>query len=109
MRTNMQDTSLDVYFNTVLDTVNEKQKDVLSVFIENSTMTFTNLELARELRWPINTVTPRVYELRGKDKRFPMKYPILIKSEKRLCRIGKRRAIAWQMNPYWQPGGYKVE
>lgn len=109
MKTAMQETSLDVYFSDVLPDINEKQRQVLKIFIDNLSMNFTNRELARELRWEINSVTPRVYELRGRDKRFIMKEPILIESEKRPCRIGKRTSIAWQLNPYWRPGGYKIE
>lgn len=109
MRTAMQETSLEVYFSNVLPDIGDKQREVLRVFIDNPTMTFTNRELARELRWEINSVTPRVYELRGRDKRFVMEEPILVESEKRPCRIGNRRSIAWQLNPYWQPGGYKID
>lgn len=107
--TSMQETSLEVYFSTVLPEIGDKQRAILQVFTANPTMTFTNLELARELRWPINTVTPRVYELRGRDKRFPMVNPILIESKKRPCRIGNRRSIAWKLNPYWMPGGFKID
>lgn len=109
MKTNMQDTSLESYFNYVLPEIGDKQREVIRIFIDNPSMTFTNKELARELCWEINSVTPRVYELRGRDKRFQMIEPLLIESEKRQCRIGKRRSIAWQMNPYWIPGGYKID
>lgn len=109
MKTAMQATSLEAYFNVVLPDINDRQREILRVFTENPTMNFTNLELARELRRPINTVTPRTYELRGRDKRFVMEEPILIESEKRPCRIGGRMSIAWQLNPYWSPGGYKLD
>ncbi len=109
MRTAMQSTSLDVYFSNVLPDIGNNQREILIIFTENPTMTFTNRELARELRWEINSVTPRVYELRGRDKRFYMEEPILVESEKRLCRIGNRMSIAWQLNPYWRPGGFKID
>ena len=109
MKTRMQDTSLRAYFSDVLPNINEKQIEILRVFIDNPTMTFTNMELAEDLGWSINRVTPRVYELRGRDKRFPMRDPILIESERRPCRVTKHRAIAWQLNPYWKPGGYKID
>lgn len=109
MRTAMQETSLYAYYRDVIPNIGDKQKAVLRVFIDNPTMNFTNKELARELRWEINSVTPRVYELRGRDKRFQMVEPILIESEKRPCRVGKRMSIAWQLNPYWKPGGYKLD
>lgn len=109
MRTAIQETSLAAYFNNVLPNIGDRQREILRVFTDNPAMNFTNLELSRELRRPINTVTPRVYELRGRDKRFVMEAPVLIESEKRLCRVGKRRSIAWQLNPYWRPGGYKID
>jgi len=108
-QTAMQSTSLEAYFNYVLPDIGDKQREVLRAFIDNPSMTFTNRELACELGWEINSVTPRVYELRGKDKRFQMTEPILIENERRPCRVGKRTSIAWQMNPYWRPGGYKIE
>ena len=109
MKTNMQSTSLDAYFNSVLPDISEKHREILRVFIENPMMNFTNMEVAEELGWSINRVTPRVFELRGEDKRFQMTEPILIESERRLCTITKFKAIAWQMNPYWRPGGYKID
>lgn len=123
-RTAMQTTSLDAYFNTILPNINNRQREILRVFIDNPALNFTNLELAEnELGWPINSVTGRVYELRGRDKRFPMKEPIIIESERRQSILHKRwpasstdepiyskhKHIAWQMNPYWSPGGYKIE
>lgn len=120
----MQDTSLDAYFYTVLPEINAKQLAVLKIFQENPTMDFTNWELSRELKWEINSVVPRVYELRGRDKRFPMAHPILVESQRRPNRIkvynidgegesltvkNNRKAIAWQLNPEVAPGGYKID
>lgn len=109
MKTFMQDTSLEVYFNDVLPHINTSRGEVLKIFIDNPTMNFTNLEIARELRWDPNRVGPRVYELRGRDKRFKLVTPILIESERRICREGGRRSIAWQINPDMKPGGYKID
>lgn len=110
MKTAMQDTSLEVYFSNVLPDIGKRQKAVFKIFHENPTMTFTNTELARELRWAINRVVPRVYELRGKGKNNRLKFnPLLTKSETRICRVTKYRAIAWQLNPYWAPGGFKTD
>jgi hypothetical protein len=68
-------------------------------------MDFTNKELLEELRlydslYEINSVVPRVYELRGKDKRYPewKHHPLLILSRIRPCRITQRNAKAWQLN-----------
>jgi len=118
MKTDMQETSLDAYFINVLPNISKKQRAVLKVFTDNLPMNFTNLELARELDWEINSVTGRVHELRGKNKRFVMDEPILIFSEKRFCRVREEqkpvkgikriKVNAWQLNTYWSPGGYKI-
>ena len=106
MQTNVQATSLRVYFNKVYPELGEKQREVLRVFRENLTMTFTNMELADELGWSINRVTPRVFELRGKGKNNPHKdRPLIIESERRICRVTKNKAIAWQLYPR---GGIRI-
>ena len=109
MKTSMQNTSLRAYFDDVLPNINNRQREVLRVFIDNPTMTFTNMETADDLGWSINRVTGRVYELRGRDKRFPLRRPILVESDRRPCRVTKTKAIAWQINPDWRPGGYKID
>lgn len=50
---------------------------------------FTNSELSEYLNWPINTVTPRIHELRKKD--------LVQFSEKRVCKITGRMVIAWKL------------
>lgn len=98
--TSMQSTSLEVYFGEVLPTLNERQGQVLDIFIENPAMDFTNMELAEELGWSINRVTPRVYELRGKGKHNPLQWnPVLVESRRRECRVTGRTAVAWSFNP----------
>jgi transcription initiation factor IIE alpha subunit len=62
----VQQTSLEVYANVVKPNLGERQRQVLRVFLLNRRKSFTNHELARELRMEINTVVPRVYELREK-------------------------------------------
>ena len=100
MKTNMQVTSLDVYFGEILPSMSYKQRQVLDVFLENPTMDFSNMELADEMGWSINRVTPRVYELRGRGHDNPMAdCPILIENRKRICRVTGRRVIAWAFNP----------
>jgi len=96
----IQSTSLEVYFGEVLPTLNERQGQVLNVFLENPAMDFTNMELSEELGWSINRVTPRVYELRGEGKHNPLQHnPVLIESRRRPCRVTGRTAIAWAFNP----------
>ena len=63
MKTAMQGTSLRAYFDDVLPEIDGKRREVLRVLIDDQTMDFTNMELADELRWSINRVTPRVFEL----------------------------------------------
>ncbi len=47
----------------------------------------TNLELAGLLHWPINSVTPRVFELREKG--------LVGEVGRRTCRLTGRQSIAW--------------
>ena len=99
--TNVQKTSLDAYFNEILNSLNERQKHILDVFFSNPIMNFTNMELSIELEWSINRVTPRVYELRGKGKNNPYQTkPVLVESQIRPCRVTGRKAKAWILNPY---------
>lgn len=98
--TNVQTSSLEAYFREVLPTLGERQVHVLKVFQDNPTMDFTNMELAEELGWSINRVTPRVYELRGKGKNNKLMWnPVLTFSRRRLCLVTKRPVMAWQFNP----------
>lgn len=99
-RTNVQDTSLEAYYRVVLPSLGERHAQVLKVFTDNSTMDFTNMELAEELGWSINRVTPRVYELRGQGHNNKLKWnPVLTLSRRRLCGITDRKAMAWCFNP----------
>ncbi len=98
--TTVQKSSLEAYFREVLPTLGERHTHVLKVFTDNPTMTFTNMELAEELGWSINRVTPRVYELRGKGKDNKLKLnPVLTLSRRRLCLVTERNVMAWQFNP----------
>ena len=113
--TNMHVHSLDAYFGTVLPKIGKNQSAVFEVFTENPLMNFTNKELSIELGWPINSVTPRTHELRGKNKRFPelIQFPLLVDGEKRKSRLyrdtegdmvfSKLNHMAWQINPNRRP------
>lgn len=106
----MQPTSLLAYFSEVLPDLGDRQMEVLRVFIQNTAMDFTNTELSDELDRPINTITPRVYELRGLGKKNPLKdNPLLVESQTRECKITRRQAKAWAINPDWRSGGFKVD
>ena len=84
----IQDTSRSAYYIDVIPTLNERHRAVMQMFLEGQT--YTNTELANALDWPINTVTPRVFELRAKG--------YLIEVEKRPCNITRRVAIVWGLN-----------
>jgi predicted ArsR family transcriptional regulator len=60
----MQDTSTQAY-DSIRDSLNEKQRIIRSVLLRVGPM--SNAQLATVLRWPINTVTPRIHELRKLD------------------------------------------
>jgi hypothetical protein len=90
MKTDVRMTSLFAYHGEVQGKMGRKQEQVVDVFTEYSQQEgFTNSELASLLRWPINTVTPRVYELRKMGK--------IIESYRRKCYITGRHAIAWKL------------
>jgi hypothetical protein len=106
----IQDTSLITYYGEVMESISPRHKEVLRVFGENPNMDFTNAELAEELGLPINSVTPRVYELRGLDKNIPVdkNNPILMEAQKRKCQATGRTAIAWRMNYEYHRDKYRL-
>lgn len=103
MQTQMQETSLLAFWGEIYPSLSPRHKEVMQIFRYNI-KDFTNRELLEELRLSdpsreINSVTPRVYELRGRGKNNPFTlWPILIKSRTRDCEITGRKAIAWQLN-----------
>ena len=104
MKTQMQITSLDVFWTEIYPSLSSRHKEIMRIFRDNYGMTFTNNELLGEVRLydpvrEICSITPRVYELRGRGKNNPFAlWPMLIESEKRRCRETGRTAIAWQLN-----------
>ena len=85
----VQETSLLAYRETQ-PRIGEKQAEVLKVLraARDTDVDFTNCELAYALDWPINTVTPRVKELRG--------FGLVVLSRKRRCERTGRLAMAWK-------------
>ncbi len=79
-------TSLLAYIE-VVPTLGRRQNEVLGLFEHNPGRAFTNAEIGRELGWEINTVTPRVKELRDRG--------VLEEKGERLCSRTGRRAKAW--------------
>lgn len=85
----VQETSLRAY-REIQPRLGEKQAEVLKVLraARDTGFDFTNCELAFVLHWPINTVTPRVKELRD--------YGYVVLSRKRRCERTGRLAMAWK-------------
>lgn len=83
----MQTTSLQAY-DKIQPHINNNQEQILNLFYENPYTDFTNMEIAYNLKWSINRITPRVLELR--------KLGLLTESRKRPCTVTKNNAIAWR-------------
>ncbi len=83
----IQNTSLQAYFQEVRPTLGDRQRKVLWALCERTEL--TNNELAQILNWPINTVTPRIFELRVKG--------LVEESSRRQDRVTGRTAIAWKI------------
>lgn len=81
----MRDTSLAAYETYVEPTLGERQKVVYEVLEKHADL--TNREIKEILGWEINTVTPRVYELRDRG--------LVFESSKRICKVTGRLAYAW--------------
>lgn len=62
----VQQTSLETYFTSVKPNLGRRQHQVLEALEEIAPA--NNQDLAKHLDWPINSITPRVLELRLKGK-----------------------------------------
>jgi len=80
----VRDTSKEA-FASIGGELTERQAAVLAVLERGKAL--TNSELAHELAWPINTVTPRTHELRSLGRVY--------EAGKRKCRVTGRRAYQW--------------
>jgi len=78
-------TSLEAY-NHTLKTLGKRQEEVLNCITNRQPI--TNLGLSNFLNKPINTITPRVKELRDKG--------LVVRAGKIITSTG-RRAIQWQL------------
>lgn len=79
---------MQAYFGEVINTLGKRQRLILDAFLYKNN--YTNTELANFLNLPINTVTPRIFELREKG--------IIVEKETRHCNITGRTAKAWELN-----------
>lgn len=84
----IQETSRHAYRSEVIPTLGDRQLAVYNELLEAPDL--TNSELAGRLNWPINTVTPRIYELRHESP------PLVEEACRRPCRVTGRTAIAWR-------------
>lgn len=82
-----QQTSLFAYRNEIKPTLGDRQRVVYEAL--RTRKNFTNTELATWLSFPINTVTPRVNELR--------KMGLVRLSETRKCAQTSRMCCAWEI------------
>lgn len=85
-------TSRKAYWEEVAPTLSNRHREVLRAFITRDEP-MTNTELARVISRPINTITPRVKELRELGH--------LRLKDVRPCRITGRTAKVWELN--WSP------
>lgn len=84
----VQNTSKLSYARDVFPTLGDRQHEVYEA-IRTASHGLTNSEIADKLGNPINTITPRVFELRGMG--------LVVEDIKRACSITGRRAIAWKL------------
>ena len=82
-----QDTSLLAYAALVMPTLGRRQWDVVCA-LQRLTEA-SNAEIARYLGWPINTVTPRVGELR--------KIGLVEDAGKRICGVTGSTVHVWKL------------
>lgn len=82
----IQQTSLESYFK-VKKELGERQLQVLNCL--HDLKEATNLMIAETLSLPINTITPRVFELRQEG--------LVVESYRDVCPISKRKAIFWRV------------
>ena len=87
MKTAVQDTSQDTYHREVKPSLGERQQRVYDAL--QGTEGLTNSELAVKLNWPINTITPRVYELREAG--------LVADGGTRKCQVTGRTAHVWEV------------
>jgi len=81
-----QATSVLAWRSEVKPTLGTRQQSVLDALRGD----MTNSEIALKLGVPINTITPRIFELREKG--------LVVEFTKRKCRVTGRTAISWKHN-----------
>lgn len=89
-------TSLMAY-ESVKHELNNRQREVYEL-LKSTGRPLTASEIANKLNRPINTITPRIYELRGKDWHFQMIVPLLKAHYCGKCPITGQTATFWGLN-----------
>jgi hypothetical protein len=87
MRTDVQRTSIGTFHSEVKPTLGDRQEVVYDAMQHRES--FTNSELAAFLNWPINTITPRVKELR--------EIGLVELAGRRRCRVTGMEVNAWRV------------
>ena len=82
-----QPTSLFAYINEVKPTLGHRQKTIYEAL--GLRESFTNTEMAAYLDWPINTITPRMKELR--------KIGLVRCAGTRECKVTGRNVLSWEI------------
>ena len=82
----VRDTSI-ISYGDIKSTLGLRQRVILDIIRHMGTP--TNLEISRYIGLPINTVTPRVFELKEKG--------LVYEVGKRTCLISGRMAYAWRV------------
>ena len=96
----IQITSLEAYAHEIFPTLGKRQ--ALIVQYLRSAGEHTNCEISDALNLPINTVTPRIKELRAQG--------LVLSARKRKCNITGRMAWAWRAkHPVLPPAFKEVE
>ena len=86
-QTQMSYTSIKAYHEEIQPTLGKRQAQILEVL--KIFKSVTNTELSKAIQWPINTVTPRIKELRDKG--------LVELASVRNCAITGRTAKAWRL------------
>jgi predicted ArsR family transcriptional regulator len=83
----IQPTSQQAYFTEVLPTLADRHQEVLKYLatVEDA----TNSEISEALKWSINRVTGRIFELREKG--------LVEEATERKCKITTRNVKAWRV------------
>ena len=87
MKTNVQPTSLLAYLD-ISDELGDRQKEVLACF--RRIQPASNTMISNFLCLPINSIVPRIFELRKKK--------LVVESHRDTCQFTKRKVIFWKCN-----------